>query len=142
MNKNRIGAVIVCDDVRQEINGKQILIGVYTSDIITNNVGVTLYLTVWTEYTSDKAGNESVHFRFIYNKKAVAGVQINITVNDPGSITGLATPRLPLQIPSAGELIIEMSSDGKNWIEVKRKKVKIAPVAGTMPVSLIPAPSS
>ena len=44
MNKNQIGAVIICEDVRTEINGKQILIGVFTSDIIINNKGAVLVL--------------------------------------------------------------------------------------------------
>jgi len=135
MKKMDIGAVIICDNVRQEINGKQILIGVYASDIIVNSKNSILPLSIWVEYTPDKAGDDSVHFRILYNARPVAGVQVNMHVKEAGKINGIATPAMPIQIHEPGQLAIEVSADGKQWMEVKTKAVRIAPVTGAVPLS-------
>lgn len=142
MNKNQIGAVIICEDVRTEINGKQILIGVFTSDIIINNKGAVLRLTVWAEYTPCAIGSDSVHIRYLLNNKQVSGVKLNISVREANKIIGITTPPMSIQINDAGNLAIEMSSDGTTWFEVKRKEIRIAPVLGAVPVSLMSPPSS
>ena len=141
MNKNQIGAVIICEDVRTELNGKQILIGVFSSDIIANNKGA-LNIAVWAEYTPRATGSDSVHFRYLVNNKQVAGVRLNISVQEANKIVGIATPTLPVQINDVGFLVIEMSSDGKTWLEVKKKEIKIAPILGAYPLSIMPSPSS
>lgn len=38
---------VFCDDIRQEASGKEILIGVYGSDIIPTSLPATILLSIW-----------------------------------------------------------------------------------------------
>jgi hypothetical protein len=42
----KIISVLICDDVRREENGKEILIGVYSGDIIVTRFPAAMALTI------------------------------------------------------------------------------------------------
>jgi hypothetical protein len=134
VDKKNIGDVIICDDVRHENNGKQILIGVYGSNIVVQSIPFMLNLSIWLEYNAPKRGEDHVHIRFLFESKPVSGVEIRINVLDPGLMT-IATPQLPVHGASEGWLSVELSSDGKKWGEIKRKRVQAGSSPAAPPLS-------
>lgn len=137
----QIGAVLICDDVRKEINGKEIIIGLYTGDILVNSVPFVLGLVVWIEYFPSHIGVNSLNVRLNYaGKTFISGT----AVIDAQTITphSVVLPNLILQGDVAGDLEIEMQ-EGEEWKLLKRKTVRqsdldaaglpVRPVVGIMP---------
>ena len=55
---------LICDDIRQENNGKLILIGLYQRDIVVPHVPVILPSLAFLQcFESDRPGNFSIRFR-------------------------------------------------------------------------------
>jgi hypothetical protein len=50
-------AAIVCDDLRQETSGKDILIGVYRGDMLVNDFPIPLKLAIWMPLKVISAGD-------------------------------------------------------------------------------------
>jgi|SRR5271165_1920922 len=69
----RPNALIICDDLRVELSGKQILIGVYAGDIIFPAFPAKLNQLIFRIEVRRDALNEQVNFRV---KKASDGTQL------------------------------------------------------------------
>ncbi len=53
---------LICDDIRKEFNGKDIIIGVYGGDdILVPNIPVNLSLSVYTRFRAVEADNSVSH---------------------------------------------------------------------------------
>jgi hypothetical protein len=59
-------SVVICDDIRQETNGKQILIGVYGSAVLVPSMPFSIPLSVWIEYQAREIGVDTVHVKMNY----------------------------------------------------------------------------
>jgi hypothetical protein len=55
-----VGAVVVCDDARRELAGKDILIGVYGGGILVPSFPVSITLCVWMELIPEQSGQLQV----------------------------------------------------------------------------------
>lgn len=53
---------LFCDDIRQEMSGKFILIGVYSGEMNVNNGPTTLPLSMWVDITGLPAGKQKLNF--------------------------------------------------------------------------------
>lgn len=127
-------SVIVCDDIRQEISGKKILIGVYSEDVIVQSLPTTLTLCFWIQ---------------VFRKNSYAG-NAKIRVTDPsGNISGemslnfmsiendqfegmmgaIATPALSINILQTGKISICWSDNGVDFSLIGEKRVMTGPVA-------------
>jgi hypothetical protein len=116
-------SVVICDDIRQETNGKQILIGVYGSAILVPAMPFSIPLCTWIEYTTRNIGIETVHVKLSYTTGFSASVRVDIQVHEIGTL-GLAMPPLPVSGSTDGELVVEISRDGTAWREIKRKAIR------------------
>ena len=63
MSDFEIGYVLLCDDVRKEITGKDILIGVYTSGINVSQLPAVVNLATWLEIIPKKKGEIEIEFK-------------------------------------------------------------------------------
>ncbi len=120
-------AVVVCDDIRQETNGKQILIGVYANDIRVPAMPFSIPLSVWIEYPTNKIGADTVYVKLSYTTGFSASVKVEIQVNEIGTMV-LAMPPLLVSGATDGELVVEASRDGTAWEEIKRKAIRRGPI--------------
>jgi hypothetical protein len=132
-----IGAVIFCDDVRREQNGKDILIGVYSGDILIANFPFTLVLALWVEYLPTALGEQEANFRISYDHKKIADLRVKVDVLERGPM-GIPMTGLPLAGEKEGTLQLEFSSDGQKWRLIKERRIRTSP--GVIPGSFAPAP--
>lgn len=114
----RTVSLIVCDDVRQEINGKLILIGVYTGDIVVSALPVTLtQLHFFIEIRMDSGDI----LRFAKVEIRVPGHEPYLVeipegqVSLPPSVEGLDDPKV---IWRAGFPIVPFPLLQEGWITV------------------------
>lgn len=108
-----IETVLVCDDVRREQNGKDILIGVYGGDIAIPTLPSPQNFVFWLLLKAQEPGAFLLTLQALLAKTLIAEVKINLEIGtkagaDFSSETfSLYTPRFPLVIEKPGDLVIQ-----------------------------------
>jgi hypothetical protein len=114
-------AVIVCDDVRREDNGKEILIGVYSSHILVSVFPANLRLFFYTMLSADESGDYKFSMRLI-GPNGVQLIQGNIDaqMRGPGGEAALPIGPLVIQVQSPGEIVLEIKQAGReDWERIR-----------------------
>ena len=113
---------LVCDDVRREDNGKEIIIGVYSSDIRVSRFPANMRLVFWMQAIIGSVKYNTFQFRVIGpNEVELAAADVELEMQSQAGVIGTIPLRVPIQIQSAGDLRLE-ARDGPNdqWEELKR----------------------
>lgn len=109
--KPRVVTAVVCDDIRREDNGKEILIGVYTTDLRLQGYPAQIPVSVWIllEGTLAKEHKFTVQIAVPGNPNAVFGQG---TLESPGHVNGrssIAIRGALLTIVGPGELTVKVA---------------------------------
>lgn len=129
--------VIVCDDIRREDNGKEILIGVYSGGIVVPSFPAPLALSFWMQFSaSEAAENIPVEFRVVGENEDVqfARMSAGMRVGKAGlGSIGLGAVPVMLQIPTT--LRLQMKQYDSDWktvyeIAVEKGAVSLGPIIG------------
>jgi hypothetical protein len=105
---------LVCDEVRQENNGKFFIIGLYTGPIVVTQFPAPLGLTFAHFLEADRPGMYSAKLRAEHletGRRLVDG-HAQIVVSVPGTM--LAPVRVPLQIEAAGAYHFVLEIEGES----------------------------
>ena len=129
-------SVIVCDDIRKEVTGKEILIGVYSGEIVLRSFPNQFPASLWIEADTPKAGKHEVVLRVSLTNKPPFQIKFAIDVRRPGT-SSIAIPGLQLQAEEECDLVIEVQ-EGEEWRVLKRKKIMRGDVSSAM--SIAPTP--
>jgi hypothetical protein len=109
-------AVIVCDDVRREVTGKDILIGVYSGDIILSIFPMWFPASLWIEIETLEVGKHEINFRMSLTDKPPIPFKAEVDVIRPGSLA-LFAPGLQFNAEKECELLIEvLDEDGWRYL--------------------------
>jgi|ERR1019366_4681184 hypothetical protein len=107
--------VLVCDEARQEITGKFIIIGLYQQDLVTAQLPVVLPgLTFFVGVESDKPGNYQcrITLQHLESGQTVAEGMGGFGIQRPGF--GSFPIRLPnLQLNAVGAYLFSLTIDGE-----------------------------
>ena len=129
-----VESVLLCDDIRREDNGKAILIGVYSGDIVVPQFPAVLRLSLWLQGTT---------------RQVISKVHLKARVTDA---TGHATSEQDLapnsefkagkdepfifaigvvmaQFNATGALSILVQANNEEWTQVMEKKIVLRPGA-------------
>jgi hypothetical protein len=134
------GAVIVCDDIRKEVTGKEILIGVYTGEILVSSFPSWFPAALWIEIETLEIGRYDVTLRFSLTDKPPILMKAGIEVSRSGTIA-IACPGLQLHAEKECEFILEVQ-DGEEWKVLKRKKIMQGNVNLAFPTLAGPLPTN
>lgn len=121
MPKPTIDAVVICDDIRREVTGKDLLIGVYTGDIVLQAFPNWFNASIWLEVSFAEAGQYELDLRLSLTDKPPTQFKLKAAVSAPGH-SAAVVQGLQIWAESEGELLLEVR-DGEEWKVVKRKKV-------------------
>jgi hypothetical protein len=80
------------------------------------------------EYFATSLGQQSFHIRLSFTTVFTVSVKVELDINNLGVI-GVATPPIFVSGVSDGELLVEVSRDGHEWLEVKRKPIRKGPIS-------------
>jgi hypothetical protein len=122
----KVIAVLVCDDVRREINGKEILIGVYSGGSILLQYFPTMINPVfWCQFIPMRPGKISTSFR-LTNESGVEFYQFGgeLTAGaarEPGSV---AISGQPIQAHSEMRLVLQMKVGGSEWTTIQEVAIR------------------
>lgn len=116
---------IVCDDVRVEDNGKLILIGVYSDEILFPKFPMAISLAFWIEFESIGVGERQCEYRVVLNPGEVEITKIAGTFGSKkergkGSFS---FGGIGIQFQQPGSLSLQFRGDGKDWVELVSKNV-------------------
>jgi hypothetical protein len=120
---------LVCDDVRQEINGKFIVIGLYTPNMAVSQIPFVLpFLTFFMFINADRPGTSQMRMRLERldtGQRLIEGMgMINVQAAGPG-----ASPiRIgPIQLQAAGTYNFIVEIEGEREPIITPFEVTIGP---------------
>jgi hypothetical protein len=107
--------ILVCDEVRQEINGKFIILGAYTPDMTIPQIPFALpSLTFFIGLESDRPGNFGMRFSLehLESGQVIAQGMGNIGFQKPG-VGPLPLSLKNVLLHNAGTYVISLNIDGQ-----------------------------
>lgn len=124
---------LLCDQVRQEVSGKYIAIGIYSGAVIFGAFPGIASFTLFSRYSADSLGSHSMAVRTLVdgveNQRFEGGVEITETTEDWAPL-----PIQPIQFQVPGVLSAEQQDDQGNWREFFRVNVRRPdPTASPLP---------
>ena len=107
----KIETVLVCDDVRRELSGKDILIGVYSGGIGIPTLPAPINVAFWITLRAHEPGTFALSLRVnLPHKSPAIDMTMHIDISPPPDMpfseqpTAIFTPPLPLMITAPGDL--------------------------------------
>lgn len=119
---------IVCDDIRREDNGKQILIGIYTGDIIVSAFPTNLNLSFWLHLAVEKPGIAKVEVQMLLGpgETQIFRAQSSLETKEPDPFTVLAFGGIGLAATHEGYISLQWRQVGDDWQEINRTRIRTA----------------
>jgi hypothetical protein len=136
----RIESVVFCDDVRKEITNKDVLIGVYSGDIVVSSLPCVINTAIWIEIVGDTVGPFELELRLTLTDKPPAPITLQGIMNQAGGAS-TALNGLQLHVEKESELGLEIQ-EGTNWRSLRRKKILQGNVISPFPPLKSSLPSS
>lgn len=126
----KVDYAILCDDIRQEKNGKLILIGIYSGDILLRDFPSNLLLSMLLHGKASADCSITIEIRYRvefenaepYEVFAKGEMQIKGT-EEPNEFY-VPLPRVPIEFSGAGNLSVACRIDSKRWKTLLNKNIK------------------
>jgi hypothetical protein len=140
-------AFILCDDIRREISGKDIYIGVYTADIVVPQLPFDLPIALALLFEPLQIGKASVFMEVIPPGSAghfAIGVDANVAVDNPGEDAShqnlsIVLNGIPLRITQEGDLLLKARpADTGDWELIRRVFVRRGVPPGPQVPTVLP----
>lgn len=124
----KIVNAIVCDDIRQETNGKFILVGVYADEIVAHELPLRINLSFMVQVKLDTETSFSIEARTVRND----GTEFVSEKANFGSLPPAATVTMffvgtPTRFEAAGHIALQFRQEGGEWFDVVSKNIVLAP---------------
>lgn len=117
---------IFCDDVRQEVTGKFILVGCYSGVLRTDRFPLNIEIAALLGF-----GPSSAKFAIRARYELASGAELGKlelegeTDSFDGSLVYIPLPKVSVSLSRADELVLKASIDGKDEAEVARLKIEL-----------------
>ena len=125
MSDFSFGATVLCDEVRREITGKDIIIGAYSGAVVVNSLPVMINLSVWMQVEVKADGHKKLELKIEppggANTQMVIEFDVSADNHHPFS---LFTPTASIFISKVGVLKISVREIGREkWVLIKKAAV-------------------
>ncbi len=117
---------IICDEVRQENNGKLILIGVYAADILLNSPG-QIRLTLWLQFSTAQPSGLPIRVQVKAGRKVLFLTKELQFPPDQAAVEHIVISISPimLDIKEECKLTFQIKFGDQKWKTIKNIAVKI-----------------
>ena len=124
---------LVCDDIRREDNGKAIIVGVYSGDIIASSFPSDMRVSFWLQGRPTQQINEKqqmkLELRLLYQDET-PGTKVDIdamiepsgTVPEGASVV-LVLSSVPIHLEKPCKLLLSIQDNEQKWITLAEKRV-------------------
>ncbi|WP_148649253.1 hypothetical protein [Novosphingobium barchaimii] len=121
---------VLCEDVRQEITGKFLIIGAYSGNIMVSSFPANIAVNFYLPFEPLVSGEVLFSIRYSIENGATAILEGGVEVNAVGETSALFGPRVELPVGQEGALTIDFSEDGgKTWVAVVKKSIMLGVTA-------------
>jgi hypothetical protein len=117
-------ATVICDDVRREISGKDVIVGAYGGNLIVGRFPTTLMLAFWIQLNAREAGTRTVQFRISgppESEHLSVAVKAAVAKEGPSAIF---LPPTPIVASAPFELVVQMQEEGAEWRDLRRVQIE------------------
>jgi hypothetical protein len=122
-----VGAVVLCELIRPEVNNKLSILGVFTGDVVLAAPSI-IGLSAYIEMTAHRLGKFQMGFRFVSPDGSESGFDSELVVTALGTF-GLPLPNLPVNLTEPGQLTLQAKVDQSEWHTVLERKIILGEVA-------------
>lgn len=125
-NKISIPTAIICDDVRREDNGKEILIGVYTGDMIFAQLPGTMRACIWLPWWGKTSAKRTEKFWWRISDQGKPLIEGAFDIDTKG-VEGSGTVgigNLTLRFDEPTIMTIEVKRGTDSWKMLRQIKVR------------------
>src|SRR6266436_9523709 len=121
----RLLNVLICDDVRREVTGKEIIIGVYGDEMMVPSLPVSLNLSLWIRVFFENAEAMYVDFAIVGEgginlvqpqRLPIAGQQANRQMS-------VVLSGIPIQVQMPGPVTFRWCLKGGSWEDLATVRV-------------------
>lgn len=120
------GFAIFCDDIRFEANGKAMLVGVYSEDLVPGVLPQVTPMSFWVKLSGISDSKLNLKLSVGSNGKIQHTADIDLSIQDMERPVNLYFAGLPVSIEESGNVFIEISGFKDNF--VFRDELKVMPV--------------
>ena len=120
-------SAVICDDIRMENNGKELLIGVYSGTIAVHAIPSSpLPLRCWVNLKIEGPYATKLHFRAIdHNNEEIYRSETDTKTDDEVGVGSIILGPIFFSLKdSAGHLKIEYKDKGDDWINIMTKETR------------------
>ena len=117
-------SVIFCDDIRVEMNGKLMFIGVYPGDLVPGALPQTMSLSIWVRLRGVTPGAHTVRFAVGANDATQTEAEVPLVVQT-GKEANISIIGLPVELKDYGHISFSLS--GLPGGETLHEKLPIVP---------------
>lgn len=103
------GFVAFCDDIRFENNGKAIIVGLYSEDLIPGFLPQVLPLSFWVRLTGLPSGKTELSMKIGTNDKVQQTASVTLEVQASDRPANLYFVGAPIALEESGEIFLELS---------------------------------
>jgi hypothetical protein len=116
---------ILCDDVRREITGKEIIIGIYGDELTTPQFPVALFFTLYLKISFPKTGEFPMAFRVMgpSEQPLTAVVMTSIMAQREGRSTTVHIGGIALQVQIPGRIQFQWRLQEREWETIAKLDV-------------------
>ena len=115
---------ILCEEVRQEKNNKFILLGVFSGDILVEEIPANLGLSFYLEAIIAKPGPTNLWLKMSGpSEEDEALIEARMEAASAGTAATIALPRMDVLMRGEGVFRLSASQDEKDWVTLIEKKV-------------------
>jgi hypothetical protein len=129
-----IEAAVLCDEVRQEVNGKYILIGTYNGIVVVADFPAQLQVSWWIQIFPKETGKFDLDIQLIKDgKDTIIKADLGYEVHAK-DWAAMVLPKIPVPIHGPGKMQLQMKlkSEAK-WSIVQTFEVRKGSVTVTIP---------
>lgn len=119
----QIVSAVICDDIRREVNQKDILIGVYGADIIVSNLPFQIGLAFWMEFTTKKTDSVDVFVKIeAPNHQKSFEFSVNIEINEKQDSYVISIPPIQILVENPGKIRLLVKSKKELKYDIVKTK--------------------
>lgn len=118
------GAVICCDDIRQETNGKFVIVGMFTNGIIVEDFPAYLQPRLLVQYRAPDTGTQKLDFVWQLNDQPLVVMEGGVNQADRSQYVNICLPPAPLELPEQGTITVLARLENGDTREVLRKSLE------------------
>jgi hypothetical protein len=119
---------VVCDDVRNEANGKTIVIGAYTAGLTLGRIPDDIFCCLWVSVIWSGEGELPVEFRVLNPSNRLAGgSKATYRSIYRGYESTITLRNLRVHVDSEGTYDIQARSFNQEWESLRRLPILIHP---------------